>query len=49
MVESVAVKTARIFKYAAAKAAIVMAICQAAMFNDEARTVVTAHQYSDPE
>ena len=45
VVESVAVKTARILKYVAANAAIVMAICQAAMFNDEVRrtVVVTAH------
>ena len=49
VVESAAVKTARILKYVAANAAIVMAICQAAMFCDEARAVVTAHQLSDPE
>ncbi len=40
-------KTARILKYVAANAAIVIAICQAAMFCDETRAVVTAHQYSD--
>ncbi len=49
VVESAAVKMARLAKYAVANAVIVMAICQSAMHCDEARAVVTAHQISDPE
>ncbi len=49
VVETVAVKTARLAKYAQANAMIVMAMCQSAMHCDEARAVVTAHQMSDPE
>ncbi len=48
-VESAAVKTAKLAKYALANAMIVMAICQSAINCDEARAVVTAHQMSDPE
>ena len=48
-VETAAVKTARLAKYALANAMIVMAMCQSAMHCDEARAVVTAHQMSDPE
>jgi hypothetical protein len=49
VVESAAVKTARLAKYAVANALIVMAICQSAMQCDEARVVVTTFQMSDPE
>ena len=49
LVESVAQKAARIAKYAQANAQVVFAICQSARDCDEARAVVTQHQYSDPE
>ncbi len=49
VVESVAAKVARLAKYAMANALLVMAICQSAMYCDEARAVVTAHQMLDPE
>ncbi len=49
VVESAAVKSARFAKYAAANALIVMAMCQSVMHCDDERTVVTAHQMSDPE
>ncbi len=42
VIKTVAVKTARLAKYAVANALIVMAICQSAMQCDEARAVVTA-------
>ncbi len=49
VVESVAVKTTRLAKYAMANAVIVMAMYQSAMHCDKARAVVMAHQMSDPE
>ncbi len=49
VVQTAAIKTARLAKYDVANALIVMAICQSAMGCDEARAVVTAHQMSDPE
>jgi uncharacterized membrane protein YgcG len=49
LVETAAQKTARIAKFAVANAQVVFAICQSARDCDEARAVVTAHQYTDPE
>ena len=49
LVESVAQKAARIAKYAQANAQVVFAICQSVRDCDEARAVVTQHQYTDPE
>ena len=47
--ETVAQKAARIVKYASANAQVVFAICQSARDCDEARAVVSQHQYTDPE
>ncbi len=49
LVEIVAQKAAIIAKYVHANAQIVFAICQSARDCDEARAVVTQHQYTDPE
>ena len=47
LVETAAVKAARILKYAVANALIIFAICQAAMACDEARAIVAGFQMSD--
>ena len=47
LVETAAVKAARILKYAVANAMIIFAICQASMACDEARAIVAGFQMSD--
>ena len=43
LVETAAVKAARILKYAVANAMIIFAICQASMACDEARAIVAGN------
>ena len=47
LVESAAVKTARIAKYAMANAILIYAIGQAAILCDEARAITVGHQLSE--